>query len=377
MKYFYCGALFFILAYLLPISSRPLLRPDEFRYGEIPREMLASGDFMIPRLLGVRYFEKPVLGYWLTAASFRLLGENRFALRLPMALAVGCTALLLGLWIRRERRDPELALFAALFFLSTGLAFALGTTAVLDGILCLFTTATILCARLAVCTERWNFERAAWLVLCGVTAGLGFMTKGLVAWAVPGLTVGVWLLWEKRFTVFLWLPWIPLAALAVTVFPWVRGAHCADADFWRYFIVVEHFQRFNEEVGSQHPEPFWYFIPVLLGTVSRRRWRRFPALPPEKPHGSGCRRIRCGVSPSAVFCRLSSSFRLRAASWRPISCPAIPSCPCCWRSRHWRRCAGSAKVRLPCSGGVSTCWAGCCWQAAPVRWPSVRWDCLR
>ena len=278
MKYLWLGILFFAAAYLIPAAGRPMMRPDEFRYAEIPHEMLESGDFVTPRLLGARYFEKPVLGYWLVAASFRVFGENRFSLRLPMALAAGLTALLIGLWVRREKRDDGAGCFAALLYLSSALAFALGTTAVLDAPLCLFTTATIICARMAVTTERWNFERSILLVLCGVCAGLGFLTKGFVAWAVPGCVVAVWLLWEKRFRVFLWLPWLPLAVLAATILPWVWAIHRADADFWHYFIVVEHFQRFRADAGTQHPEPLWYFVPVLLATVFPAALAALPGL---------------------------------------------------------------------------------------------------
>ena len=271
MKYFLWGLLFFAVAYLIPIAGRPLHRPDEFRYAEIPREMIESGDFVTPRLLGVRYFEKPVLGYWLVAGSFKLFGQNRFSLRLPMALAAGLTALLLALWIKRSTRDPEWALWAALFYLSTGLGWLIGTTAVLDSILCLFTTATLICVHQAVTTEKWNFERLIWLVLCGVTAGLGFMTKGFVAWAVPGCAAVAWLLWTKRFRALLWLPWIPLAVMAATVAPWAMEIHRAEPDFWHYFVVVEHFQRFKSSAETQHPKPFWFYIPVLAGTL-------FPAL---------------------------------------------------------------------------------------------------
>ena len=71
--------LIFLVLYLLLIGIRPLIMPDEARYVEIPREMLADHDFVTPHLNGLRYFEKPIMGYWLIAGSLRIFGENTFA----------------------------------------------------------------------------------------------------------------------------------------------------------------------------------------------------------------------------------------------------------------------------------------------------------
>ena len=75
----------YIVIYLLPLGLRPLSTPDETRYGEIPREMIQTGDWAVPHLVGLRYFEKPPLGYWLNAISISVFGENNFAIRLPTA----------------------------------------------------------------------------------------------------------------------------------------------------------------------------------------------------------------------------------------------------------------------------------------------------
>ena len=82
----------FLLIYILPLGVRPMVIPDETRYAEVPREMLASGDWVVPHLNGLRFFHKPPLGYWLNATSMMLFGENAFAVRLPSAMSVGISA---------------------------------------------------------------------------------------------------------------------------------------------------------------------------------------------------------------------------------------------------------------------------------------------
>ena len=86
---------FFLFFYILPLGIRPMVTPDESRYAEIPREMIASGDWIVPTLNGLKYFEKPVLGYWMNAVSIKLFGENAFAVRFPSAAATGISGFIL------------------------------------------------------------------------------------------------------------------------------------------------------------------------------------------------------------------------------------------------------------------------------------------
>src|SRR5476651_2591764 len=92
--------------------TRPLFNPDEGRYAEIPREMLESGDWVIPHLNGLDYIEKPPLQYWATALSYRVLGTNAFAARLYTALTALATITLVWLAARRLW-SPETAWRAA------------------------------------------------------------------------------------------------------------------------------------------------------------------------------------------------------------------------------------------------------------------------
>ena len=263
MKYFGWIFLFFILTYIVPLGSRPMVTPDESRYSEIPREMLATGDCTTPRLLGLRYFEKPPMQYWLTAGSFRLFGENIFAARLPSALAVGLTAVLISLLVQQALRDEKLAQMAAILYLSCGLVYGVGITAVTDNVFTMFVTGAHGLAFLAIQENRLNWRKLLLLTLCGLFIGAAFLTKGFLAFAIPGMTVCAYLLWTKRWKEFLIIPWPILIFSGLVILPWALAIHRAQPDFWRYFIFEEHINRAIGGAAAQHPKPWWYFLPVL------------------------------------------------------------------------------------------------------------------
>lgn len=265
MKNFLLFLLFFSAVYLLPLGQRPLVTPDEYRYAQIPREMLATGNFAVPRLLGHPYFEKPVLGYWMTAASFSLFGENRFSVRLSSALSAGVTALFVMLWVFSALYDKRQALLAGVLYLGCAVVWVLGTFAVLDSPMTMFSTGAMLCAFGCLQRERTRVSKILLLMLCGVFCGLGFMTKGLPALVAPALGALGFILLERRWKELLLMPWIPALFALLAVLPWGIAVHRADPDFWRYFIEVEHLQRFSQETDGQHPQPWWFLLPFFFG----------------------------------------------------------------------------------------------------------------
>ncbi len=255
---------FFLLAYILPLGARDLAVPDETRYGEIPREMIASGDWIVPHLNGLRYFEKPVLGYWVHAGSLLLFGENNFAVRLPSALAVGLSALLIYLLVRRvSRREDEddgfTAILAALVFLSCFEVFGVGNTTVLDSLFAFFLTATITAFYFASEAPPGSAREKGFLLLAGLACGLAFLTKGFLGFAVPVLAVAPYLVWQRRYADLFRMSWLPILTAVLVALPWSIAIHLREPDFWRFFFWNEHIRRFMAE-NAQHKKSFWIFF---------------------------------------------------------------------------------------------------------------------
>lgn len=260
-----------------------LAEPDETRYAEIPREMLAAGDFVVPRLNGLPYFEKPPLLYWSNAAAFRLFGETPWAARLPTRLAGLGTALLLVLAVaaRRGRRE---GLAAGILFLASPIGFLMARTNLTDGMLTFFFTATLLAARSAI--ERREKGRS-WLAiaaLTGAAAAGAFLTKGLVALALPGLILLFWCLATGRLAGLGALVASPatLVFLALAA-PWFLMVERRHPGFLQFFFIHEHLRRFATG-AAKRPGPLYYFVPVFaLGFLpgfafffagARKAWRR-------------------------------------------------------------------------------------------------------
>lgn len=266
-RFFLLPLFFFMLLYLLPLGWRPLITPDEYRYGEIPREMIENGDYVVPTLLNARYFEKTPLGYWATAGAFKVFGENAFAIRLQAAFGALLAAAAIWYLIQQSTSDLKVAALGATLYLSAGLVYALGVFATLDSLTTGFLTACMVSFYLAYKEPVFNRRKIIFLLNCGIFAGLAFLTKGFLAFAVPGVTVVAFLLWEKKYRDFLTLPWLPLLSMLLVVLPWSILIDMRNMDFWRYFIEVEHIQRFLKDVPGQHPAPFWLLVPVIIGGI--------------------------------------------------------------------------------------------------------------
>ncbi len=251
----------YALTYLLPLGVRPMMFPDETRYGEIPREMLQSGNWAVPHLIDLRYFEKPPMGYWLTAISISVFGENIFAVRLPSALASGLSAWFIWLLLIRTGGGAGVALAAAAVFLTFIEVLIIGTTALLDSPFSVFLTGGMVLFYLAANAAQSTRQQVLGLAASGVLFGMAFLTKGLLAFVLPGIALLPYCLIQKRYKL-LWQSWWIILGAALTITPWAIIIHLREADFWHYFIWEEHIRRFMSD-NAQHAEPMYFYLALL------------------------------------------------------------------------------------------------------------------
>ncbi len=251
----------FVLAYLLPLGFHGLWIPDETRYAQISQEMLHSGNWIAPHFMGLRYFEKPAAGYWLIALGQQVFGENLFGVRVVSALASGLSVLLAYLLAGKIWNDPRKQFASALLLMSFGFVAGQAGYANLDPQFTLWTNLTLVAFWYAVHSVG-RARLAAW-TLVGVACGMGFMTKGFLAWALPVVIALPYMLWQRRLAeLFRFGPLAVVIAIALCL-PWALAIHQQEPDYWRYFFWHEHIRRFAGD-NAQHAQPWWFYLPLLV-----------------------------------------------------------------------------------------------------------------
>jgi 4-amino-4-deoxy-L-arabinose transferase-like glycosyltransferase len=250
------------LLHFAGLGTIPLMDPDEGRYAEIPREMLATGDFVTPHLNGVAYLEKPPLYYWGSAASMAVLGQDEFGARF-FGASVALLGVLLAWWMGSELAGPRTGMYGALLLSTTLYHYVIGRLNATD-----MTVGVMLVLAIFPSYLHLSGRRASrgWLYLGFAGAGLAFLAKGLIGVVFPAAILFLWAVLAKRPRALLKL-FSPagIAIFLAIVLPWLVLVTRANPDFLHFFFVREHFQRFSTERIHHRAAPFWFFFPIVAG----------------------------------------------------------------------------------------------------------------
>jgi 4-amino-4-deoxy-L-arabinose transferase-like glycosyltransferase len=301
------------------LGASPLLEPDEGRYAEIPREMLASGDWLVPAVDGLAYVQKPPLAYWLTGAAYRALGVAPRSARVVPALAAVATIALTA-WFGAHAFGGPTGLAAAAILATTPLFFVIGRLAILDMPLTLWLT--LACIALHRAAED---GARRWRLVAGLAIAAAVMTKGLVGIVLPlGIAVASALVERDGRAVRRVLgPWTVLPAVVLSA-PWFVAVARRLPGFVEFFFVRHHLVRYAVGGKIGHAHHAWYLPLVFVAGALPWSLVRLAAAFAERPAAwlaPGRRAERyCDVWMVTVVAFFTAS-RLSLATYL---CPAFP-----------------------------------------------------
>ena len=279
-----------VCTFFLLLGSRPLNEPDEGRYSEIAREMIETGDWLVPHFWYLPHFAKPPLTYWAVAVSMELFGQNEWAVRLPVALA-GLSGVFAAWLLGCSLGGRRVGIWSVLILQTSLLYFAMSRMLTTDIFLAQFVVWAIyffwrswLCLRDASAKNFWAWHLAGWLAIV-----LGFLIKGPVALVIP--LFGLALLSISRGKSFLRerLLWggllVGLALFFLLAAPWFLVADRRLPGTLHYMVFHQaggHMM--GNSIKGRAGFPFYFFVILaagllpwtwLLGWLWRRaHWRQ-------------------------------------------------------------------------------------------------------
>ena len=264
---FAVGLLLLGLLWFGNLEYRDLVDPDEGRYAEIPREMAASGDWVTPRLNDLKYFEKPPLQYWITAALYSAFGVDEWVARLWPALA-GILGVLAAFLTARRLYGPDVGALAALVLGGMLQYVIFSHILTLDMTLALLLSGAVFAFVVAQDDRTAPRDRRAWMLAGWAAMAGAVMTKGLIGVMLPAGAVAAYVLLHRDWALLRRLHLgAGVAVLLALTAPWFIAVSLRNPEFARFFFWHEHVERF---LLPEHHRPgaWWYFLAIgLVGTL--------------------------------------------------------------------------------------------------------------
>ena len=244
--------------------ARPLSSPDETRYTDIPRWMLAHNDWLVPRINGLPFVHKPPLYFWVEAALIKAFGLGVLVARLPSLFASVLICVCVHELVRalKDERSARWSVAALIF---NPLFYGGAQFANLDMLVASMITATITCAFLAARCGPGERRKERILWLCAyAAAGLGLLAKGLIGLILPGAIFVLYSAISGQWSLLWRAISIPgIAVLMAISVPWFVLMEQKLPGFAHHFVIFQHFTRYTT-AGFNNHEGLWFYPTVLL-----------------------------------------------------------------------------------------------------------------
>lgn len=242
-----------VQCFYMGLGEKPMYKIQEVRVAETAREMIANQDWLIPYFGGEIRLRKPPLTYWLTAASYTAFGAvTEFTARFASATFAGLLVFALYYWVRRHL-DAESALISVVCLVTSYMGLRYFRSAETDAVLLFFVSAACLLSYQLLYVGV-NRSRVFALFLC---MGLGFLTKGPAALAMPLATMFVLGLRDRRYAALKSLanP-LGLILLVLLAFGWYATIYLKVPDMATHWVGEEIDATY---VTGRRAQPFYWY----------------------------------------------------------------------------------------------------------------------
>jgi len=341
----------FLLGYRL--DAHPLWDPDEAKHAEVAREMLAEGRLLEPLINFEPYHHKPSLLYALIGVAYRVFGVGELGARIVPALSAIAT--LLAVFRYGRRRSLAEGLLACLLLASCGFFVAVGRYTNFDATLTCVSTVGVLL--LADAVDRVGSARSVYLLYAAV--GLAVLVKGPAAFVLIAVPAA-FALWRGDLSIRQLELRRGLVILACVIGAWLVPALLVAPDYVADFFWTHNVQRYLAPVGADvfHPEPIWFFLPVLAATLLPWSPLLVHALPEALMQRGSQRLLSEYALWVVVFFSLSSG---KLATYVLPAYPALALVTAAWLKslREHDPSAGTTALRFG---------AAACALLAPIAW---------
>ncbi|MFZ6649677.1 glycosyltransferase family 39 protein [Undibacterium sp. TJN25] len=260
-------SILFLIVWFYMLGNRTLIPTDEGRYAEMAREMLVTGDWITPRLDGIKYFEKPPLQAWMNVITFELFGVGEWQARLWTGL---CGLLGVGLvaYTGRKVFSARTGINAALVLGSSVLWAASAHYNSLDMAVAGMMTITLCGVLLGQRNGASAAEQRNGMLLCWAGMALAVLTKGLIGVVLPGAVLVIytfvsrdWAIWKRLHMGKGLLLFFAISA------PWFVLVAIKNPEHPHFFFIHEHLDRFTSNVHKRNQPAYFFFGILAIGII--------------------------------------------------------------------------------------------------------------